>query len=106
MLKSFTYEPRLNGFQNWIETFYEIVSHLETTCDYSGSLSNRARFEGGRTAQYSLAEALTDEFEIRYHENYNTRFDDTDPSYVECIDAFLKEKEEENFNTLVYESNH
>jgi len=100
ILKSFFYEPRLNGFQNWIETFYEIVSHLETTCAYSGMMSNASREQGGRTAQYVLAENLTDEFELRYHDNYNTRFDDTDPSFVDCIQIFLIEKENENFKEV------
>jgi hypothetical protein len=99
MRKDFAYEPALNGFQNWIETFYEVVDHLATTSDCSGMMSNIARERGGRTAQYVLAEQLTDEFELRYHKNYHTRFDDTDPSYIDCIDLFLKEAEAENFKT-------
>jgi hypothetical protein len=96
--KDFTYRPDLNGFQNWIETYFEIVSHLATTCDNSGSIANTKREEGGQGRVYEIAEKLTDEFEIRYHENYNERFD-TD-GYLDSIDLFLKEKETEHFNEI------
>jgi TFIIF-interacting CTD phosphatase-like protein len=80
----------INGFQNWIETYYEMVDYLATTSDYSGSMSNMAREQGGRTAQYVLAEQLTDEFEEKYHENYDTRFDEE--GYTDTIEAFLIDK--------------
>jgi hypothetical protein len=72
--KQLTYEPRLNGFTNWIETFFEVTSHLAITVDDSSSLSHAARCRGGQSAVRELAERLTDEFEVRYHDGYHERW--------------------------------
>ena len=98
ILKEFAYQPKLNGFQNWIETFYEIVDHLACTSNCSGMMAYTAREQGGRGAQYILAEQLTDEFEVKFHQDYNIRFDAGE--WNDTIEAFLKEKEAEHLKTL------
>jgi hypothetical protein len=92
--KQLTYEPRLNGFTNWIETFFEVTSHLAITVDDPSSLSHAARCRGGQGAVRELAEILTDEFEVRYHDGYNERWQYQD--WLETIDEFLNEKEREH----------
>ena len=76
-----------NGFSDWQETHYEIVTYLATTVDYSGSIANKAEVTGGKGKLYELAEELTDEFENLY------KGKEWDSDYLDTIEEFLKNKE-------------
>jgi hypothetical protein len=75
-----------NGFSSWQETHFEVVTYLTQRLDYSGSISNLAREEGGLGRLYELAEDLTDEFEFKYEGK------EWDGDYLDTIDEFLKTK--------------
>jgi hypothetical protein len=76
-----------NGFSSWQETHFEVVTYLTQRLDYSGSISNLAREEGGLGRLYELAEDITDEFELKYEGK------EWDGDYLDTIDEFLKTKD-------------
>ena len=55
-----------NGFASWMETHHEIVAHLTSTVDFSGSAAHFAISTGGTGRLYELAEDLTDKFEQQF----------------------------------------
>ena len=90
--QSFPETTKPNGFESWIETFYEIVDHFTATAEDSISMGYAARERGGRAAQYTLAEQLADEFENSYDILY---FDEND--FVETMETFLSRKESQHW---------
>jgi hypothetical protein len=76
-----------NGFSSWQETHFEVVTYLTQRLDYSGSISNLEREEGGLGRLYELAEDITDEFELKYEGK------EWDGDYLDTIDEFLKTKD-------------
>lgn len=93
--QAFPETAKPNGFRNWLETFYEMVAHLASTGAASGSMSRVTREQGGRTALWTLAESLTDEFEDSHRLEYDNEWADVD--FFDAIDSFLKKKQYEQY---------
>jgi hypothetical protein len=67
-----------NGFETWMETFYEVTCYLHDTVSYSGTMANKTNESKGTGGLYELAEDLTDEFEKLYKDKeWNGEFLDT-----------------------------
>lgn len=96
--QAFPETAKPQGFQNWIETFYEIVDHLATSSHFSGSMANVAREQGGMMALHTLAQGLTDEFESAHNAEYADGW--TEADFFETIDEWLKGKENENYKLV------
>ena len=78
----------LNGFENWYETFYEIVSYiswLESECTYFKYPKLAEVIEqSGRGGCYILAKELADKFEALYKDReWDGEFFDTVDEYLE-----------------------
>lgn len=54
-----------NGFTSWIETFYEVVAHIQITKEIEGSIANERVSQQGTGGIYELAQEWTDEFETK-----------------------------------------
>lgn len=78
-----------NGFEDWSETHYEMVAHLNETELIEGSMAERKRYEQGVGGLYLLATALTDEFE----EKYKGVVWGEELDYHDTLEEFLNEKE-------------
>lgn len=74
-----------NGFNNWIQTHFEIVTAIaiELRKDYPSGKVGKIYDAQGTAGMYELAENLTDEFEALYEgkEWYD--------EYLHTIDAFI-----------------
>ena len=83
-----------NGFENWYETFYEIVSHiswLETECTYFKYPKLAEVIEqSGRGGCYIFAKELTDKFELKY-EGVEWGIDEY-LCYFDRLDEFLNKE--------------
>ena len=78
-----------NGFEEWQETHYEIVSEI-TKWDYDEHPSKvvREHYDAwGTGGMYDLARELTDKFELE-HKNKQWGIDD-DTQYFDAIEEFL-----------------
>jgi hypothetical protein len=74
-----------NGFDSWLETFYEIVSTINERFESdepNATLARDITEAGGRGGRRWLAEVMTDEFEA----THDLRFFDDD--FFEKVDAF------------------
>ena len=79
----------VNGFQSWIETYFEVVSYIQGELsleDECCKIVKDAMNAEGYCSLYDLAEKLTDEFE----EINKGR--EWDGEFIEEIDVFLNEK--------------
>lgn len=85
-----------NGFMNWQETHFMIVSEINRHID-EGIAESKAVFVlefGGTGAVWTLACELTDKFEEKY------KGTDWDGEYLDAIDAFLNEELFENRDNI------
>ena len=57
-----------NGFTSWIETYYEIVSAIQSQLDNKDEVGRAWEVENteGLGGRYELAKELTDKFENQY----------------------------------------
>jgi len=75
-----------NGFTDWIETHFEIVSEITSNIDtYEGKVKEIYETQG-RGGIYELAEELTNEFEQQFQGQ------EWDGEYFEALAGFLSEK--------------
>lgn len=77
-----------NGFQSFLETFYEVVSHIEQDLNEPASINLftvavKIRLAGGRAALYELAKEWATEFELQ---NKGRQWDG---DFFEAIENFL-----------------
>lgn len=77
----------VNGVECFLETHYEIVSHLEARVDTDGTQAAKAESEGGRGRMYELALYLTLKFE---QDHQGEQWIDKD--FFDTIDAFLADE--------------
>lgn len=52
-----------NGFDCWIETYFECTRHIIETVNREGSFAYKANEEGGTGALWELSKELANEFE-------------------------------------------
>jgi hypothetical protein len=85
-----------NGFDNWRETYYEIVTILEFCLDHPiscpKSILNICDSQG-RGGLYDIAKEYTDEFEKLY------KGKDWDVDFFDTIDEFMDKKLIHNENS-------
>ena len=79
-----------NGFENWYETFYEIVSYiswLESECTYFKYPKLAEVIEqSGRGGCYILAKELADKFEALYKDR------ERDGEFFDTVDEYLEKE--------------
>jgi hypothetical protein len=76
-----------NGFTNWYETFYEIVTAISAYKDKSEIISS-AQMNDGTPGLYLLAKCLTDKFEILHKGKIWGLSDGIE--YFDAIEDFIK----------------
>jgi len=81
-----------NGFDNWQETHFEVVTAITNCLHNEIGLPVKIREERGLGGLYELAEELTNKFE-NSHINFN--WSDT-TSFLDEIDNFLEKELYEN----------
>lgn len=81
-----------NGFNNWQETHFNIVSYIAITCETVGTMANSINNKQGTGGLYDLALNLTNEFE-KLHKGKQW-----DGEYFDEIENFLELKENEHNN--------
>ena len=67
-----------------METHHEIVTHLASTVDFSGSAAHYASEQGGTGRLWELGEELTDMFENKYKDFF------FDGEFYDYIEEFLQ----------------
>lgn len=87
-----------NGFPNWHETHFEVVSHIHKTTDYPGTLANHFQKTHGSAGLYSLASVLTSKFEVKYLGKV------WDGEFIDTVHGFLEEQDRiRNINWFIDE---
>lgn len=81
-----------NGFESYLETHYEIVTHLELSAHLEGSTINIRLGKDGRGRMYELAQFLTTKFEQNYDKN-RWAHDGGFIQFVETIHVFLNNED-------------
>jgi hypothetical protein len=77
-----------SGFKSWIETYFNIVTHLQSTIACVDTMSFQALSKESDEGLYKLAEALTDEWEELHKEtNWEGR------NFKLELETFLVEKD-------------
>lgn len=76
-----------NGFNSWIETYFEVVSHINNTVNKEKTIAHGRMTQQGTGGLYEMAEELTDQFEtINQGREWDGEFFDE-------IENWLTEKE-------------
>lgn len=81
-----------NGFESWIETYYEIVSSINL--NESNPVIEKIRDDKGIGGLYEFAELLTDEFETKYKDT------EWDGEFFDMIEEFISNKLNDNSNLI------
>lgn len=75
-----------NGFDSWIETYFEVVSGITQDILSEDSKCNSIVQKNGFTILYELAKELTNEFEVLHKDRF------WDGEFLDYIYEFLKTK--------------
>lgn len=79
-----------DGFNNWKETYYEVVTFIHTNIDKPGTVIHETKEHHGTTGLYGLADEWTNEYEtIHAGKDWD---DDENETFWDSIESFLTEK--------------
>jgi len=81
-----------NGFIEYLETHYEVVSYLESNIDSESSMAYYHRRDYGIGGMYELAKTITDDFELKYKDElWDLEY------FIDTLYEFLIEYEKQYF---------